>query len=210
MIGHRRSRAHVEAQGGPWRGPEWVYCGMSSRGWQVWVIAGALLILVGGLLILDTALAIRRHGQPLQVLSVDEATARVDAGEFLAHVRLTDLIGLCRERHLAGGRYGDGIGAAGTAGPHVLIVLRPDEQCTDDSDAPLPHLAGSLERASAALLAEPGIVREAPTRVAVFRQRGPEPGAPFVPAALVLLGSVLVVVGLRRRRSPGMPDDGSM
>lgn len=172
---------------------------MSSRSVRVWVIAGALLVLLGSVLILDTALAIRRHGQPLQALSVDEATARVDAGESLDHVRLTDLIRLCRERHLAGGRYSDGVGTAGTAGPHVLIEPGADEECTDSTDVPIPHLRGSLERASNALLADPGLVREAPTRVAVFRERGPKPGAPFVPAALVLLGSALVFVGLSRR-----------
>ena len=170
---------------------------MSSRSLQVWVIAGALLVLLGGVLILDTALAIRRHGQALQALSVDEATARVDAGGSLDHVRLTDLIILCRQRHLPGGHYGEGVGTAGTAGPRVLIEIGADEECTDGTDAPAPHLTGSLERASTALLADPGLVREAPTRVAVFRQRGPEPGAPFVPAALVLLGSALVFVGLK-------------
>jgi len=85
----------------------------------------------------------------------------------------------------------------------VLIEIGADEECTDSTDAPAPHLIGSLERASTTLLADPGLVREAPTRVAVFRQRGPEPGAPFVPAALVLLGSALVIVGLSRRPVAG-------
>jgi len=181
-----------------------IYYGMASRDRQVRVIAGVFLVLLGGFYILDDVLQSRRRDQPPVLLGVDAAAARVVAGGRLDNVRLTDLIVLCRPiRSLAWRHYGDAVGPAGAAGPHVLLEVGADEECTHDTDARV-DIVGSLEQASRWLRTDPDLA--APVRLFVLRPHGLERAAPVLPLALILIGGAIAWSGLRRRRDES-PDE---
>ena len=98
---------------------------------------------------------------------------------------------------LAWRHYGDAVGLAGATGPHVLVEVGADEECTDDTDARI-DIVGSLEQVSRWLRTDPDLA--APVRLFVLRPHGLERTALVLPIALIVLGGAIAWSGLRRRR----------
>ena len=138
----------------------------------------------------------RRSGAPL-VASVAEAVARVEAGETLPNVRLTDLQLVCDSLQLARKRAYVGAfgGDAGEAGPTVLVELGGDDGCNDGPAG----LVGELERPPLPVLVDLGLTDD--PHIALLRPHNSDLVGLLVLVALSLVGVALVGSGLRQRRA---------
>lgn len=121
---------------------------MGRRAWLPRIIGGLILATVFFALAVDAGLKDHRPNEPPLALSVAEAAARVEVGETLPHVRLTDLRLDCDVLWSVGRRaYVGAFGAPLFAGPMVLLELA-DDHCVS---GPLV-LVGELDRPPLELL----------------------------------------------------------
>ncbi len=175
-------RSEDSATLGPMGGPTWL-----PR-----VIGGFVLAAsFAALAIVEVLDDPRPNAAPL-ALTVADAAARVEEGETLHHVHLTDLHLDCDVSWSVGRRTYAGAFGAPRSGPMVLLELS-DSHC---SSGPL-NLVGELDRPPLALLVELDLTDD--PHASLLRPRVHDHSGALVYAALALLGCVLAGSGLLRR-----------
>ena len=168
---------------------------MLSRIWLAQVITGLALAGLFAAVTLSLATEAYTRTTPPLMLTVAEATTRVEAGETLAHVQLTDLVIHCDTQQLVERTVYAGALGSEEGGPLVIVKLDATDAC---GDGPL-QVPGTLERPVLALQADLSLTSE--PHVVMFRPHKDAFLGIAICVAMTLFGAGLTWRGLWRRRT---------